>query len=161
MGKTISTFALIALLTALLAAVGLSLSAHGYSIGSIGLARLDGLASSATFVPLAALYFFAAALLMILPLRAASFVLVHGAEKLFYVVVVLFATIFGTLAARAAFGRVEVMWGLWDWQFAFVGAVVATHLCLNELRRNVLLRTLFMILFAAASLACLYWTFRI
>lgn len=161
MGKTLTTFALIASLTAVLAALSLALARHGYPFGSIGLARLDGLASSATFIPLAAIYFLSAALLMILPLRAASFVLVCGAEKLFFAVIALFATIVGVLAARAAFGQTQALWALWDWQFVFVAAVVATHLFLNEVRRNVLLRTLFMVLFVLASLACLYWSFRL
>ena len=159
MGKTLTTFALTAVLTALLAALSLALARHGYPVGTIGLARLDGLANSATFIPLAAIYFLAAALLMILPLRAASFVLVHGAEKLFFAVIVLFATILGVLAARAAFGQLQSLWALWDWQFVFVAAVVAAHLLLDEVRRNALLRSLFLILFLAATLACLYWSF--
>lgn len=161
MAKIISTFALIAVLTALLAALSLALARHGYPFGSLGLARLEGLASSAAFIPLAAIYFLAAALLMILPLRAASFVLVAGADKLFFAVIALFATIAGGLAARAAFGQVQALWALWDWQFGFVAVVVATHLFLNEVRRNMLLRTLAMILFVAAALACLYWSFRL
>jgi len=161
MGKTLTTFALIAVLTALLAALSLALARHGYPFGSVGLARLDGLASSATFIPLAAIYFLAAALLMILPLRAASFVLVNGSDKLFFAVIVLFATIVGLLAARAAFGQVQALWVLWDWQFVFVATVVATHFLLDEVRRNVLLRSLFLILFLVASLACLYWSFRL
>jgi len=51
------------------------------------------------------------------------------------------------------------LWALWDWQFVFVAAVVAAHLLLDEVRRNALLRSLFLVLFLAAALACLYWSF--
>jgi hypothetical protein len=161
MGKALTTFGLVAILTGLLAAASFALARNGYPFGSLGLARLEGLASSATFIPLAAIYFLAAALLMILPLRAASFVLVNGAEKLFYAVTVLFATIVGLLCVRAAFGDMRALWALWDWQFIFGAAVAATHLLLDEIRRNVLLRSLFVILFVAASLACLFWSFKL
>jgi hypothetical protein len=161
MGKALSTFGLVAVLTGLLAAASFGLARNGYPFGSLGLARLEGLASSATFIPLAAIYFLSAALLMILPLRAASFVLVNGADRLFFAVIVLFATIVGLLSVRAAFGEAQALWALWDWQLIFVAAVAATHLLLDEIRRNVLLRTLFLVLFVAASLACLFWTFKL
>jgi hypothetical protein len=32
---------------------------------------------------------------------------------------------------------------------------------MNELRRNILLRSLFFVVFAAATLACLFWWFTI
>ena len=68
---------------------------------------------------------------------------------------------FGVQAARAAFGRHDALWTLVDWQFVFALAIVVAHLTMNELRRNVLLRTLFFVIFIAAALACLYWTFRL
>jgi len=42
----------------------------------------------------------------------------------------------------------------------FAAAIVGAHLAMNELRRNVLLRTLFFVVFIAAALACLFWTFQ-
>src|SRR5690606_32172363 len=60
---------------AILAASGLAVAEHGYPHGAIGLKRLDAIANSATFIPLAALYAFSVALLMIMPLKAASFIL--------------------------------------------------------------------------------------
>nr|WP_245451615.1 hypothetical protein [Mesorhizobium waimense] len=47
------------------------------------------------------------------------------------------------------------------WRFLFVAAIVAAHLTMNDLRRNVLLRSLFFVIFAAATLACLFWSFAI
>jgi hypothetical protein len=122
--------------------------------------RLDGLAAAATFIQLAALYFFGVALLMIQPLRAASFVLVNGVETIYLAVVVLFATIVGCLLARMAFGQINAYRALLDWQFVFVLAVIACHAILDELRRNVLMRTLALVASVAATLACLFWTFR-
>jgi hypothetical protein len=123
--------------------------------------RLDNLASAASFIPLAAIYFFGVALLMILPLRAASFVLVNGVETIHLAVVALFATIVGCLVARMAFGQANAYHTLIDWQFVFVLAVVACHAILNELRRNILLRSLALVGSVAATLACLFWSFRI
>ena len=57
MAKSISTFALVAVLTGVLMALSIALARHGYAFGAIGARRLDGLASAASFVPLAALYF--------------------------------------------------------------------------------------------------------
>ncbi len=161
MAKTLTSFALIAVLTAVLMALSLYLAQKAYPFAAIGVGRLEGLASSATFVPLAALYFLSATLLMILPLRAASFVLLNATDRLHFVAVALFATIVGALLARTAFGMPRALWQLWDWQFVFVAAIVASHLLLNEARRNVLLRGLAVIVFAVATLACLYWTFRL
>lgn len=159
MTKTLSSFGMITVLTAILMAASLFLAQKGYPFATIGIGRLEGLASSATFVPLAALYFLSAALILILPLRAAAFVLVTTTDRLHFVAVALFATIVGCLLARAAFGMPRTLWQLWDWQFVFVAAMVATHLLLNEIRRNMLLRGLGLVVCAAATLACLYWSF--
>jgi len=160
MTKSVSTFILVTVLTALLMALSIAVMRHGDPFGALGMKRLDGLASAATFIPLAALYFFGVALLMILPLRAASFVLVNGVETIYLAVVVLFATIVGCLVARMAFGQFTAYRALLDWQFVFVLAVLVCHAILNELRRNVLLRTLALVASVAATLACLFWTFR-
>ena len=160
MAKTVSTFILVTVLTALLMALSIAVMRHGDPFGALGMKRLDGLASAATFIPLAALYFFGVALLMILPLRAASFVLVNGVETVYVAVVVLFATIIGCLVARMAFGQINAYRALLDWQFVFVLAVAVFHAILNELRRNVLMRTLALVASVAATFACLFWTFR-
>ena len=161
MARTFGTFFLVSLLTALLMALSIAVMRHGDPFGALGMRRLDNLASAASFIPLAAIYFFGVALLMILPLRAASFVLVNGVETVHLAVVVLFATIVGCLVARMAFGQVNAYHALIDWQFVFVLAVVACHAILNELRRNILLRSLALVGSVAATLACLFWTFRI
>jgi hypothetical protein len=160
MAKTVSTFILVTVLTALLMALSIAVMRHGDPFGALGMKRLDGLASAATFIPLAALYFFGVALLMILPLRAASFVLVNGVETVYVAVVVLFATIVGCLVARMAFGQINAYRALLDWQFVFVLAVAVFNAILNELRRNVLMRTLALVASVAATLVCLFWTFR-
>lgn len=161
MNRTFAAFALVVVLTGLLAALGIALEAKGYRFGALGTARLDSLASAATFIPLAALYAFCAALMMALPLRAAGFVMANGATPVFSTALVLLATIVGVQLARLAFGSQGALWALADWQFVFAGAILAAHLAMNELRRNLLLRTLFFIAFIAATLACLYWTFRL
>lgn len=160
MAKSVSTFILVTVLTALLMALSIAVIRHGDPFGALGMKRLDGLAGAATFIPLAALYFFGVALLMILPLRAASFILVNGVETVYLAVIVLFATIVGCLVARMAFGQFTAYQALLDWQFVFVLAVLVCHAILNELRRNVLLRTLALVASVAATLACLFWTFR-
>jgi hypothetical protein len=160
MTKAISTVALVAVLTAALAALSLFAVQKGYSQGTTGLSRLDGLANSATFIPLAAIYSFSALLLMILPLRAASFVLVNATDTLFWTTVALLATILGVLAAKAAFGQTTALWTLADWRFVFALAIIVANFVLDELRRNVLLRSLGLVMFIAATLVCLYWTFR-
>lgn len=161
MTRTISTFLLVAVLTAVLAAFSLFVSQKGYPQGALGLNRLDDLANAATFIPLAAIYFFSGMLLMILPMRAASFVLVNASDALFWAAVALLATILGVLAARAAFGQTAALWAMADWQFVFALAVIGCHFVLNELRRNVLLRSIGFVGFIAATLACLYWAFRL
>ncbi len=161
MNRTLAAFLLCAVLTGLLAALSIALRLKGYPFGDLGIARLDGLASSATFVPLAAIYAFAGVLMMILPLRAAGFVHANAAAPVHSAALVLLATIVGVQAARFAFGSRDALWVLVDWQFVFAAAIVAAHLAMNALRRNALLRTLFFVAFIAATLACLYWTFRL
>jgi len=161
MNRTASAFLLCAAITGLLAALSIALRLKGYPFGDLGVARLDGLASAATFVPLAAIYAFAGLLMMILPLRAAGFVHANAATPVYSAALVLLATIVGVQAARAGFGSRDALWALADWQFVFAAAIVAAHLAMNALRRNVLLRTLAFVAFTAATLACLYWTFRL
>lgn len=161
MSKALTTFALAAVLTALLMALSLAVARHGYPYGAIGVRRLDGIADAATFIPLAAVYFFSALLMMILPIRAASIVLTHAADAIFWTVIVLLATIVGGFLARWAFGQGSALWALLNWRFLFAVAVVGCHFVMNELRRNVLLRSLFFVVFAAATLACLFWSFTL
>ncbi|MGB6120016.1 MAG: hypothetical protein WBF87_17515, partial [Mesorhizobium sp.] len=60
MGRAAVTFFTLTVATALLAALSIALRIKGYPFGGLGLDRLDGIANSATFMPLAALYAFAA-----------------------------------------------------------------------------------------------------
>lgn len=159
MSKIVTSFVLVAVFSALLMALSLAVAQHGYPFGAIGVKRLDDIADAATFLPLAGLYFFSAMLMMVLPLRAASIVLLNAADIIVWAVVVLFASIVGSLAARWAFGQSSALWALWNWRFLFVAVVIGCHLVMNELRRNVLLRSLFLVVFAAATLACLFWSF--
>ena len=161
MARTLTSFLLVTALTALLMALGFAVARHGYAFGAVGVKRLDGIADAGTFLPVAAIYFFSAMLMMILPIRAAGFVLTNASDLLFWTVVILFATIVGTLLARAVFVQANVLLALANWRFLFVPAVVASHLSMNELRRNVLLRSLFFVIFTAATLACLFWSFAI
>ncbi|TPM87074.1 hypothetical protein FKO01_58240 [Mesorhizobium sp. B2-3-3] len=161
MSKALTTFALVTVLTALLMALSLAVARHGYPYGVTGVKRLDGVADAGTFIPLAAVYFFSALLMMILPIRAASIVLTHAADAIFWTVIVLLAAIVGGLLARWAFGQGSVMLALLNWRFLFAVAVVGCHFVMNELRRNVLLRSLFFVVFAAATLACLFWSFTL
>ncbi|MER8806627.1 hypothetical protein [Mesorhizobium australicum] len=161
MSKALTTFALVAVLTALLMALGLAVARHGYPYGVIGVKRLDGIADAGTFIPLAAAFFFSALLMMILPIRAASIVLLHAADAIFWTVIVLLATIVGGLLARWAFGQGSALLALLNWRFLFAVAVVGCHFVMNELRRNVLLRSLFFVIFAAATVACLFWSFTL
>jgi hypothetical protein len=161
MSKALTSFALVAALAALLTALSLAVARHGYPYGVIGVKRLDGIADAASFLPLAAIYFFSALLMMILPIRAAGIVLTNAADAIFWATIVLFAAIVGSLVARWAFGQGGVLWGLANWRFLFVAAIVGCHLAMNELRRNILLRSLFFCIFAAATLACLFWSFAI
>jgi hypothetical protein len=161
MTKAATSFALITVLTGLLMALSLAVARHGYPFGAIGVKRLDAIADAATFLPLAALYFFSAMLMMILPLRAAALVLVSVADTVFWATIALFATIVGGLLARWAYGQSDVLWALWNWRFLFAAAIVGCHFVMNDLRRNVLLRSLFLLVFAAATLACLFWSFTL
>jgi hypothetical protein len=161
MNRTLAAFLTVAIMSGLLAALSIALRLKGYGFGDLGLVRLDAIADAATFIPLAALYAFAGALMMILPLRAAGFIHASAATPLYSAALVLLATIVGVQAARFAFGNRDALMVLIDWRFAFAAAIVGAHLAMNELRRNVLLRTVAFIVFVAAALACLYWTFRL
>ncbi|HRP78209.1 MAG TPA: hypothetical protein PL183_03800 [Aquamicrobium sp.] len=161
MNRTLAAFLTVAIMSGLLAALSIALRLKGYGFGDLGLVRLDAIANAATFIPLAALYAFAGALMMILPLRAAGFIHASAATPLYSAALVLLATIVGVQAARFAFGNRDALMVLIDWRFAFAAAIVGAHLAMNELRRNVLLRTVSFIVFVAAALACLYWTFRL
>lgn len=161
MNRTASSFLLVAVLTGLLAALGFALVIKGYGFGKLGVARLDDIASAATFMPLAAVYALAGALIVILPIRAAGFVHANAATPVYSTSLVLLATIVGLQAARFAFGDRGALWVLLDWQFLFAAGIIAVHLSLDTLRRNALLRTLAFVFFLVAVLACLYWTFRV
>jgi hypothetical protein len=161
MSKALTTFALVTVLSALLMALSLAVARHGYPFGAFGVKRLEGIADAGSFIPLAGLYFFSAMLMMILPIRAAGFVLLNAADALLWAIIVLFASIVGCLAARAAFGQTSALWALWNWRFLFVAAVVGSHIVMNALRRNVLSRSLCCVVFALATLACLFWSFVI
>ncbi|HEY4192953.1 MAG TPA: hypothetical protein VGM46_09945 [Mesorhizobium sp.] len=161
MSRTISSFALVAVLTGLLTALSFAVANHGYPFGAIGVKRLDAIADAGTFLPLAAVYFFSAVLMMVLPIRAAGVVLTNAADTIFWATVMLFAAIVGNLLARWAFGQASALWALWNWRFLFVAAIVGCHLLANDFRRNVLLRSLFLLVFAGLTLACLFWTFTV
>lgn len=161
MTKALTCFLLSAVLTGLLMALSLAVARHGYPFGAIGVKRLDAIADAATFLPLAAIYFLSAMLMMILPLRAAAFVLVGAADTIFWATIVLFGSIAGGLLARWAYGQTDVLWALWNWRFLFVAAIVGCHLVMNDLRRNILLRSLFVVAFGAATLTCLFWSFSL
>ncbi|MBZ9798812.1 hypothetical protein [Mesorhizobium sp. ES1-4] len=161
MSKALTTFALVAALTGLLMALSLTVARHGYPYGAIGARRLDGIADAGMFIPLAAVYFFSALLMMILPIRAASIVLTHIADALFWTAIVLLAAIIGCLVARWALGQWDVLRSVLNWRFLFAAAIIGCHFVMNELRRNVLLRSLFFVVFAAATLACLFWSFTL
>lgn len=161
MSRTAYAFLLILVMAGALCALSIALDQKGYDFGALGVGRLDGLADAATFVPLAAIYAFSAVLMLILPLRAAGFVHAHGAVPVYSATLVLFATIVGVQAARFGFGDRDALWRLVDWQFVFAAAIVAAHLLMSDLRRDLLLRSVSLAAFAAATLACLYWTFRL
>ena len=159
MSKALTSFALVAVLAALLMALSLAVARHGYPYGVTGVKRLDGIADAGSFIPLAAVYFFSAMLMMILPIRAAGVVLTNAADVIFWATIALFATIVGCLVTRWAFGQSGALWALLNWRLLFVAAIVGCHFIMNELRRNILLRSLFLVVFAVATLACLFWSF--
>ncbi len=160
MNRTASAFLIVAGLTALLVALSFGLQMKGYAFASLGITRLDGLANSRTFIPLAAIYAFAGALITIAPIRLAGLLHVSAAKPIFSTSLVLLATIAGVQIARFAFGYDAALQVLIDWQFLFAAGIIAAHLSLETLRRGALLRTLAFIGFIVAMLACLYWTFR-
>lgn len=161
MSRALASFAFVAVMSGLLMALSLAVARHGYPFGAVGVKRLDGIADAAAFLPLAAVYFLAALLMMILPIRAAGLVLRQAADPVFWTVVVLFAVIVGCAVARWVFDRSGALWALWNWRFLFVAVVVGCHLVMNELRRNILLRSLFFVVFGVATLACLFWSFSL
>lgn len=161
MNRMATAFCLLAVMAGLLAALGFGLQIKGYGFGELGISRLDGLANAASFMPLAALYSAAALLIMILPLRAAGFIHANGAIPLYSASLVLLAVIVGVQASRFAFGSSDALWALADWRYLLAIAILASHLALDALRRNILLRTLAFIGFTAAMLACLYWSFSL
>lgn len=159
MSRALTAFGFITVLTGLLMALSIAVARHGYPHGAIGMRRLDEIANAATFIPLAAVYFFAAMLIMILPIRAAGAVLLNASEIIFWTAIALFASILGTLLARWAFGQNGALWALWNWRFLFAAVIVACHFTMDSFRRNILLRSLFFVVFGAATLACLFWSF--
>lgn len=161
MKQTAVPFLVVTILTALLAALSIAVQTKGYPHGATGLSRLDALAGAATFVPLAALYAFAAMLIVLAPARAAGFMYANAASPIFSASVVLLAAIVGLQVGRAAFGSIAALGVFLDWQFGFVAAILIAHQFLDAFRRNVLTRTLGFVLFVAATLACLYWSFRL
>lgn len=161
MQKTLFTALITALIAATLAAACLYLAQKGYPFAAAGLRRLDGIGGASTFPPLAALYFAAAALMMLLPLRAAAFVLNHAGDMLFWTIVALVGAIFGVLAARMAFGQTAALSAFLDLRYLSVAAVVGAHFALDSVRRNILLRTVFFVVFLAACAAALVWSFRL
>jgi hypothetical protein len=158
MPRAALSFALLAVLTAVMTVACLFLAQKGYPFGAIGLRRLDSIAAATTFIPLAGLYFLSAALLMILPLRAASFVLSNATEVVFWAAIALLAAILGVVVARFAWGQGSALSSLVDWRFLYAAGLIIGHFALDHLRRNVLLRTLFFAIFMALAAFCLFWT---
>ena len=83
MTKALTSFVLVAALTALSTALCLAVAKHGYPFGMTGARRIEAMADAGAFLPLAAVYCLSALLMMVLPLRAASFVLLNAADTLF------------------------------------------------------------------------------
>lgn len=161
MKRATTTFLVVAVMTGLLAALSFAIRLKGYPFGSQGITRLDAIADAATFIPVAALYSFSAMLLMILPPRGAGFVYANAASPLWFTALVLLAAILGLQIARWAFGDGGALRALIDWQFIFAAAIIGTHTVLDSLRRSILLRSIFFVLFIVATLACLYWHFKL
>lgn len=161
MKETVTTFIVVAVLTALLAAFSFLVQDKGYPQGALGYGRLDALASAATFIPLAALYAFAALLIMLAPASGAGFIYANGTNPIYYATVVLLASIIGLQVARVVFVSVGALRVLLDWQFVFAAGILVAHQFLDAFRRNVLLRTIGVVVFAAAVILCLFWTFRL
>ncbi len=103
MSKALGTFALVTVFSALLMALSLAVARHGYPYGAYSVKRLDGIADAGSFLAIAAIYFFGAMLMMVLPIRAAGIVLTHAADAIFWATIMLFATIVRSLIARWAF----------------------------------------------------------
>ncbi len=161
LNRTATTFLVLTVIAAVLAAASFAIRIKGYSFGTIGIERIDMIANAATFIAIAAVYAFAAMFMMILPVRGAAFVYQQAASPVWAATLVLLATILGLQIARFGFGDRQALFVLLDWRFAFAAAIVAIHLFLDQLRRNALTRTLAFAAFALATLACLYWDFRL
>ena len=160
MNRTATTFLVLTVIAAVLAAASFAIRIKGYAFGTIGIERIDMIANAATFIPIAAIYAFAAMFMMILPVRGAGFVYQQAASPVWSATLVLLATILG-LQIRFGFGDRQALSVLLDWRFGFALAIVTIHLFLDQLRRNALTRTLAFAAFALATLACLYWDFRL
>jgi hypothetical protein len=154
-------FVTVAVLTLALAALSYGLIIKGYSMGAMGIERLDALAGPLTFMPLAALYSLAAALVVLLPIRSASAVHTNGSVPVFSATLLLLAAIVGLVIARTIFVDREAFRALLDWRYLFAVAVIVVHMSTNHLRQNLLLRTLAFVALIGAALACLYWSFRL
>lgn len=154
-------FILIAMFTLALAALGYGLAIKGYGIGMTGVERLDAIAAPAMFMPLAALYVFSAALVALLPLRAASFTHASASVPLYSATLILLATIVGVILARVIFVDRDTIWQLADWHNLFAVGVVVVHLGTNQLRRNLAVRSLAVVALLGAAGACLFWSFRL
>ncbi|SFZ86203.1 hypothetical protein SAMN02983003_3378 [Devosia enhydra] len=154
-------FILVALFTLALAALGYGLAIKGYGIGMTGVERLDAIAAPAMFMPLAALYAFSAALVALLPLRAASFTHASASVPLYSATLILLATIVGVVLARVILVDRDTIRQVLDWHLLFALAVIGVHLLTNQLRKNLLIRSLAVIALLAASGACLFWSFRL
>jgi len=161
MNRAAAAFLAITVMTGLLAALSFALELKGYPVGALGIARLDGIASAATFLPLSALYALSGVLMIVLPVRAAGIVYANAATPTWHTGLVLLATILGVQIARFAFGNQAALNVLLDWRFIFAIGLFGIHFVVDRFRRNVLLRTLGFVLFTAIMLACLYWTFRL
>ena len=161
MKQTATAFLLTTIFVALLASLSIAVQNKGYPHGLVGLSRLDGLANAATFIPLCAIYAFAAALTLLMPARPAGFVYANATSPAYFTSVVLLATIVGVQIARAAFGGMGSLRALVDWQFVFAIGIIVSYQFLDAFRRNILTRTIGLVLFVVAALACLYWNFKI
>lgn len=161
LNRTATTFLVLTVIAAVLAAASFAIRIKGYGFGTLGIERLDMIANAATFIPIAAIYAFSAMFMMILPVRGAGFVYQQAASPVWAATLVLLATILGLQITRFGFGDHQALSALLDWRFGFAAAIVAIHLFLDQLRSNALTRTLAFACLALATLACLYWDFRL
>lgn len=160
MSRVFTAFILTACLAAFLMELSIGLARYGYPAGSLGQVRLAALADAANFLPLAALYFLTCFLLMVLPVRAASFTLANGEEPIFWCVIVLIGAAAGFTLVRWGFGERAALESLWDWRHLLVLAVAAAHLRLSDIRGRPVLRALFALASLAMAGAALYLPFN-